>query len=298
MKNAKCKSSRFYILHFSFCIITLPRMQSHIQITIPVTDQSVQEMLVAQLSMEGYNAFEQEETLLKAFIEEQQFDEAGLKAALSAYSLPFEKSVLPATNWNQEWEKNFQPVIVDDFCGIRASFHEPLSGVEHEIVITPKMSFGTGHHATTYMMMQLMRTINLNDKYVFDFGTGTGVLAILADKLGAKKTLAIDNDEWSILNATENVAANKCDHVVVQNGSNIPASKSFDIVLANINKQVIVETIERMIAQVSNNGIVLLSGLLQADFADVHELAATHGLALREQVSRSGWIALKYELIR
>ena len=294
MQNVKAP---FYILHFSFCIIH-PLMQSHIQITIPVTDQSIQEMLVAQLSMEGYNAFEQEEALLKAFIEEQQFDEAALKTTLGAYSLPFEKSVLPATNWNQEWEKNFQPVIVDDFCGIRASFHEPLSSVEHEIVITPKMSFGTGHHATTYMMMQLMRTVDFTGKRVFDFGTGTGVLAILADKLGAKETLAIDNDEWSILNATENVAANKCDHVVVQNGSNIPASKSFDIVLANINKQVIVETIEQMIAQVSNNGIVLLSGLLQADFENVHELAAANGLALRDQVLRSGWIALKYELIR
>jgi ribosomal protein L11 methyltransferase len=272
-------------------------MQSHIQITIPVTDQSVQEILVAQLSMEGYDAFEQDETLLKAFIEEHQFDEAALKTTLSAYSLAFEKSVLPATNWNQEWEKNFQPVIVDDFCGIRASFHNPLANVEHEIVITPKMSFGTGHHATTYMMMQLMRTVNFGDKFVFDFGTGTGVLAILADKLGAKEILAMDNDEWSIINATENVAANKCDHVLVQNGSNIPASKSFDIVLANINKQVIVETIEQMIAQVSNKGIVLLSGLLQADFADVHELAVTHGLSLHEQRSRSGWIALKYQLV-
>lgn len=272
-------------------------MQSHIQITIPVSDQSIQEMLVAQLSQEGYEAFEQDEVLLKSFIQEDKFDESALIHTLSAYSLTFEKTVLPAINWNQEWEKNFQPVIVDDFCGIRASFHEPLNGVEHEIIITPKMSFGTGHHATTHMMIQLMRTTDLREKCVFDFGTGTGVLAILADKLGATEIVAIDNDEWSMLNATENVAANKCDHVVVQNGSNIPASKSFDIILANINKQVIVETIEQMTAQASNKGLVLLSGLLEADFADVHELAAANGLSLLEQRSRSGWIALKYQLV-
>jgi ribosomal protein L11 methyltransferase len=272
-------------------------MHSHFQITIPVTSLPIQEMLIAQLSLHGYDAFEQDDAVLKAFIEEEQFDEAALKELLGAYSLQFEKSLLPATNWNEEWEKNFKPVIVDDFCGIRASFHEPLSNVEHEIVITPKMSFGTGHHATTYMMMQLMRTVDFREKQVFDFGTGTGVLAILADKLGATEILAIDNDEWSILNATENVAANKCDHVVVQNGGNIPASKSFDIVLANINKQVIVETINQMTARLSNKGMILLSGLLEADFADVHERAAASGLLLHEQRSRSGWIALKYHLV-
>lgn len=272
-------------------------MKQYVQVTIPVTEQSVQELLIAQLSLEGYDAFEQDEVLLKAFIEELQFNETVLKDVLSAYALQFEKTVLPATNWNHEWEKNFQPVIVDDFCGIRAAFHSPLADVEHEIIITPKMSFGTGHHATTFMMMQLMRTIDFSNKYVFDFGTGTGVLAILADKLGAKEVIAIDNDEWGILNATENVAANKCDHVVVENTGNIPASKSFDIILANINKTVIVETIKQMIAQLSNNGFVLLSGLLETDFADVHELAATNGLSLLQQSSRSGWIALKYQLI-
>ena len=269
-------------------------MKKHVQVTIHVTEQDIQEMLVARLSLAGYDAFEQENILLKAFIEEDAFNEAALDEVLNEYSLKHERTVLPATNWNQEWEKNFEPVVIDDFCGIRAAFHEPIAQVEHEIVITPKMSFGTGHHATTFMMVQLMRTVNFRDKYVFDFGTGTGVLAILADKLGAKEITAIDNDDWSMLNAAENLSANKCEHVALLKTGNIPALKSFEIIVANINKQVITGTLKQMSEQLPANGCVLLSGLLEADFDEVHELAVKNGLQLQQQLSRSGWIALKY----
>lgn len=269
-------------------------MKQYVQVTISVTEQHIQEMLVAQLGLVGYNAFEQEDLLLKAFIEEDAFDKSALEELLKEHSLTYEVTVLPATNWNQEWEKNFQPVIIDDFCGIRAQFHEPVKNVQHEIIITPKMSFGTGHHATTHMMVQLMRTVSFTDKYVFDFGTGTGVLAILADKLGAAGVLAIDNDEWSMLNAAENLSANKCEHVVLSNVSNIPASKSFDIILANINKQVIAGTLKQMRAQLSADGCILLSGLLENDLDDIHAIAVENRLQLQQQLVRSGWIALKY----
>lgn len=269
-------------------------MKQYVQVTIPVTQQHIQEMLVAQLSLIGYDAFEQEDILLKAFIAEDDFNAAALEELLKGYSLSYERTLLPAINWNEEWEKNFQPVVIDDFCGIRASFHEPISNVEHEIIITPKMSFGTGHHATTHMMVQLMRTVDFRDKHVFDFGTGTGVLAILADKLGAAEILAIDNDEWSMLNAAENLAANKCEHVALLNAGNIPASKSFDVILANINKQVIAGTLKQMRVQLAANGCILLSGLLENDFVDVHAIANENGLQLQQQLSRSGWIALKY----
>ncbi len=128
----------------------------------------------------------------------------------SSLQLSFSKTIIEETNWNQVWESNFDPVIVDDFVAVRAHFHEPIKNVQHEIVITPKMSFGTGHHATTYMMMQQMRELDFAGKNVFDFGTGTGVLAILAEKLGAQKVIAIDNDDWSIENADENVKRNNC----------------------------------------------------------------------------------------
>jgi ribosomal protein L11 methyltransferase len=269
-------------------------MKQHLQISIPVIRDETMEILVARLSEIGYEGFEEETGMLRAFIEEDAFNEAALTKILHAHSLSFESVILPATNWNQEWEKNFEPVIIDDFCGIRASFHQPLQSVQHEIIITPKMSFGTGHHATTFMMVQLMCTIVVQDKYVFDFGTGTGILSILADKLGAKEVVAIDNDEWSMLNAAENLAANKCEHVVLLNSGNIPASKSFDIILANINKQVIAESLTQMCAQLSANGNILLSGLLESDLNEIHELAVANGLIMQQQLSRSGWIALKY----
>jgi ribosomal protein L11 methyltransferase len=272
-------------------------MKQYLQVSIPVIQQDVREMLIAQLDLAGYEAFEEDTDVLKAFIQQDIFDEQALTQILNLYSLEYSLTELPAANWNAEWEKNFQPVVVDDFCGIRASFHQPLEGVEHEIVITPKMSFGTGHHATTFMMVQLMRTVEFRDKYVFDFGTGTGILAILADKLGAQQIVAIDIDEWSMLNATENMAANKCEHVLLEKTGNIPASKSFDIVLANINKQVIVETLQQMKERLVNNGFILLSGLLETDMNDVHEVAVANGLRLQQQLSRTGWIALKYQLL-
>ncbi|HEY0679728.1 MAG TPA: 50S ribosomal protein L11 methyltransferase [Chitinophagaceae bacterium] len=271
--------------------------QPHIQVSISVIQQELNDILIARLSAEGYDGFEEETGVLKAFIPQISFDETVLKKILNEYELNFSSTVLPVTNWNEEWEKNFQPVIVDDFCAIRAGFHQPVGDVQFEIVITPKMSFGTGHHATTYMMVQLMRTVDFYRKYVFDFGTGTGILSILADKLGAEEVVAIDNDDWSITNATENLAANKCEHVLLLKSGNIPEAKSFDIILANINKHVIAGTLKQMISKLNSNGILLLSGLLETDFDEIHRVAVANNLRLQQQLSGSGWIAFKYQLI-
>jgi ribosomal protein L11 methyltransferase len=133
---------------------------------------------------------------------------------------------------------------VDHFVAVRADFHEPIKDVKYEIIITPKMSFGTGHHATTYMMMEQMRDANFTDKIVFDFGTGTGVLAILAEKMGAKKIMAIDSDEWSIENANENIKRNNCTAIELQLTNTADVKSEFDIILANINKNIILENLE------------------------------------------------------
>ncbi|HYE55500.1 MAG TPA: 50S ribosomal protein L11 methyltransferase [Chitinophagaceae bacterium] len=271
-------------------------MKQHIQVTIPVSGQELREILVAQLSYAGYEAFEETDAELKAFIEQQQFDEAALKALLQLHELNFSSALLPATNWNEEWERNFQPVIVEDFCAVRASFHAPVAGVQHEIIITPKMSFGTGHHATTYMMVQLMRTIDFSEKYVFDFGTGTGILAILAEKLGAKMIVAMDNDEWSMLNAAENMTANHCSSVRLLHADNIPLTESFDIILANINKQVILDTLKQMKEKLLPGGYIMLSGLLGSDEEAVREEASKNGLSFVQQQSRGGWIAFLLRL--
>jgi ribosomal protein L11 methyltransferase len=168
----------------------------HIQVSIKTEEW--QEVLIALLTEIGYEGFEQEEALLKAFINKDAFDRAALEALLGEYGVEYEEQEIGERNWNAEWEANFQPVVVDGFCAVRAHFHPPMPEVEHELVITPKMSFGTGHHATTYMMLQAMRGIDLRGKRVLDFGTGTGVLAILAERLGAAEVVAIDNDDWSI----------------------------------------------------------------------------------------------------
>ncbi|HEV2483139.1 MAG TPA: 50S ribosomal protein L11 methyltransferase [Puia sp.] len=185
----------------------------HIQVTIPTKD--FQEVLIALLGEMGYEGFEQEEAQLHAFIPEAAFDEAAVRELLEAHGLRYTLQRIEERNWNEEWEKNFQPVVVDGFCAIRAHFHPRVPEVEHELIITPKMSFGTGHHATTYMMLQAMRSLDLRGKRVLDFGTGTGVLAILAERLGADVVVAIDNDDWSIENARENVVENGCTRIQV-----------------------------------------------------------------------------------
>ena len=173
-------------------------MSEYIQIEFQQITSVQSDILLAQLSSIGFEGFEEEENLLRAFIPSENFDEVLLKEITSFNNLSYTQSRIEETNWNAVWESNFDPVIVDDFVSIRADFHEPIKLVEHEIVITPKMSFGTGHHATTYMMIQQIREIDFTEKTVFDFGTGTGVLAILAEILGAEKIAAVDNDDWSI----------------------------------------------------------------------------------------------------
>ena len=172
-----------------------------IEVTITVLNEETKEELVALLSNIFYDAFEEDGLQLKAFIKEEHFDEEALRQLLEPYKATYATMAIQEQNWNEVWESNFAPVVVGDFCAIRAHFHPPFTNVQHEIIITPKMSFGTGHHATTYMMIDQMSGIDFKDRSVADFGTGTGVLAILAEKLGSSYVWAIDYDDWSINNA-------------------------------------------------------------------------------------------------
>ncbi len=161
---------------------------SYYAITIPAP-QELRDVLVALLSDMGYEGFEERPDALVAFIPEADFEENNLQGLVGSHGLDYTKEKIGQANWNAIWESSFEPVLVEDFCGIRAGFHAPLGdAVAHEIIITPKMSFGTGHHATTYSMVKLMRDVDFKGKRVFDFGSGTGILAILADKLGAVET--------------------------------------------------------------------------------------------------------------
>jgi ribosomal protein L11 methyltransferase len=168
-----------------------------------------------------------------------------------------------------------------------------MKEVKYEIVITPKMSFGTGHHATTYMMIEMMKEIDFNGKTVLDFGTGTGILAILAEKSGAKKIVAIDNDDWSIENAEENFKKNDCKKIFLKKASDTSSEISYDLILANINKNVILENFDVLKEQLKNEGVLLVSGLLEADRNDILEKAKELNLSVKKSLIRNNWIAIQ-----
>ncbi len=265
----------------------------HLQISIPAADVSVQEILIARLEDLGYDGFQQDSGHLDAYVPEEKFDAQELEELLSRWQLSYARQALPDRNWNEEWEKNFEPVVIGAFCAVRASFHASIPNVKYEVVITPKMSFGTGHHATTHMMIQAMEHLDLKGKSVLDFGTGTGVLAILAERLGAEHVLAIDYDDWSIDNARENMAENNIERVALEKKDTIPAGTSFDVILANINRHVIVRELPVMRQQLRKGGVILLSGLLNDDYFDIENEAFKNDLPIFGRLNRGEWICLK-----
>lgn len=266
----------------------------YIQLSIPTSDPSLQEILIAQLSTLGYEGFEQHLDHLDAYIPEADYAPQPLDDLLQQFQLTCHTERLEQRNWNEEWEKNFQPVIVDDFCAIRAGFHAPITGVEHELVITPKMSFGTGHHATTCMMIDAMRRLDFTGKTVFDFGTGTGVLAILAERLGAREILAIDHDDWSIDNAGENSRENHCNVITLIKSDTIPSQPNgFDVILANINKHVILQHLPLIGQQLRIGGVILLSGLLVEDEPEIRAAAVKNNLPISVRMTKGNWICLE-----
>lgn len=266
---------------------------NHIQISIEASEEQ-QELLISALSELGATGFEQTDTHLLVYFDEASFPSYEVNETLEGYNTSVQ--TIGQQNWNALWESNFQPVVVDDFCAVRAHFHEPIEGVLHEILITPKMSFGTGHHATTWMMMQQMRDLDFAGKQVFDFGTGTGILAILAEKLGAAHIDAIDNDEWSIENGIENAERNSCSRINLYLDSSVP-KKQYDIILANINRNVILMHLEHLVKAVVPQGFILFSGLLTTDEPDIVQACEGQGLKLVKQQSRNNWISLLMQCV-
>jgi len=266
----------------------------YIKITFADLQPEQKEILIAQLADAGYEGFEEKDTGLDAFIKSKSFDTIILKEISFKYQTSYTKEEIAETNWNQVWESNFEPVIVNDYVAIRADFHKPITNTKFEIVITPKMSFGTGHHATTYMMIELMKELDLNGSSVLDFGSGTGILAILAEKEGAKNINAIDNDDWSIANAGENFEKNNCTKINLRKASNAASETKFDIILANINKNVIIENLPLLSELLNNRGQILLSGLLIEDKDEILSIGTDLRLNLKKELIRNNWIALQF----
>jgi ribosomal protein L11 methyltransferase len=275
-------------------------MSTTIQVSIDVLDEAVKDILIAELAALGFDGFEETETGLFSYIELVRFDSelsSGLDELVKRYGLTYTSATIDKQNWNALWESNFEPVLVDDFVGVRANFHPPFNGgVEHDIIITPKMSFGTGHHGTTYSVMQLMRGIDFANKSVFDFGTGTGLLAILAHKLGAGDILAVDNDDWCIENASENITVNNTQSIEIQKVDNAKLNKKFNIIIANINKNIILDNLAFLAEATVPGGVVLLSGLLVEDEPEIEAACKALGWRHQETRTRNNWIALHYSV--
>ncbi len=252
------------------------------------------DILIAQLSGIGFEGFEEEKNLLKAFISKKDYKDLQMKSLIEQSGMEYKISIIKYKNWNEVWEAGFNPVIVGNFCAIRATFHKPVNGVEYDIIITPKMSFGTGHHATTYLMIKAMEQITIKGKSVFDFGTGTGVLAILAEKMGASTIEAIDIDEWSIENGKENLLQNQSEKIILYKSEEITSSKKFDVIFANINRNVILQHLGDMKAHLSPGGVIVLSGLLTGDEEAVSIKAKDFHLKLSSREERQSWICLQF----
>jgi ribosomal protein L11 methyltransferase len=257
-----------------------------------------QEILTAILDSYGFEGFEEGEDYLKAFIPKKDFEQINLAEALqdipALQNISFTTEEIAPKNWNAEWEQNFQPITVASQLYIRASFHAERKDIPLEIVIDPKMSFGTGHHATTYMMSELMMQADFKNKTVFDFGSGTGILSILAAKLGASSVYALDHEEWAYHNCIENCELNGVKNVEAVYGdeSKFP-QQPFDIILANINKNIISKNIALLSSLLEPNGLLFISGFLQQDVNDLLLLASNNKLTLTEQKEKDGWVCMK-----
>ncbi len=256
------------------------------------------EILIAELGNAGFESFVETEEGVTAYIQKKDWFAAILDEIYVLQSKEFEisykKETIKQVNWNSEWEKNFKPIQVDNFVSVRAPFHENPN-LKYDIVIEPKMSFGTGHHETTYMMIQHLLDLDLENKKVLDMGCGTGILAILAELKGAKPIDAIDNDNWCYVNSKENVERNNCQEISVFEGdAAMLTNKNYEVIIANINRNILLNDMQTYTDCLSENGILLLSGFYKEDIPIIDEEVAKYGLKLDKTIERNNWVALKY----
>ena len=256
------------------------------------------EILMAELIEIGFDSFTEEHEGILAYIQKDLFDDKQLQEinmfSNEAVEISYTYQEMPNINWNEEWEKNFEPINVEDQVSIRAEFHSNQN-LPHEIIIQPKMSFGTGHHATTYLMIQQMLDMDFENKTVLDMGCGTSVLAIFAKQKGAGKTVAIDIDEWSVENSKENAARNNVELEISQGTADNLGNENFDIILANINRNILISDIPTYVSVLNDGGQLLLSGLCFFDVDDILEVCNEHKLTLKRKLQREEWVSLLLE---
>ncbi len=269
-------------------------MDNYFCITIQISESIERDKISAALAQLSISGFEENETELLAWFKESDFNEENLKMILDKNHITYQKQFIRGKNWNAEWEANFQPVIIENKIAVRANFHAPITGMDHEIIITPKMSFGTGHHATTSLMIAEMCRLNFIGKKVFDFGAGTGILSILAEKLGASEIFSIDNDPLSTENFKENIEANFCKKIFYTEKGIPPGNEKFDIVLANINKHILLQFLPGLSKMLNPEGQILMSGILNTDVEDMIYEAGKSGLVHRLTNVKDSWALMAF----
>ena len=262
--------------------------------------QPATEILIAELGYAGFESFVETETGVTAYIQKEEWHKEILQNIYVLTSNEFKISYtfdeIEQVNWNSEWEKNFNPIIVDNLCSVRAPFHEKPD-TKYDIIIEPKMSFGTGHHETTHMMIQHIIANDFKGKSVLDMGCGTAVLAILAEMKGASSIDAIDIDNWCYLNSIENAERNNCKNISVYEGdASLIENKTYDTIIANINRNILLNDIKTYANCLNPKGSLFLSGFYKTDINSIEEACNKNGLTLKNKLNRNNWVALHFEI--
>lgn len=263
----------------------------YIEIRIDNLTPEVKDLLVFYLGENGFDSFTEDGEDLLAYIPSKWYNYDQVNEICGKQKASFRETLIPDQNWNQEWEKNFEPVVISGRCLVRAPFHPAGHDVEYDIVIMPKMSFGTAHHETTSGVISLMLDLDLAGKRILDMGCGTGVLAILAEKKGAREIVAIDNDEWAFENSVENVARNNCSKISVIIGGAEKIAGKFDVVIANINRNILLGQMKDYGECTSPGSLLVLSGFYEDDLPAIKESAAGKGFSFTSSVSENNWVA-------
>lgn len=256
------------------------------------------DILVSQLAEEGFESFVETNTGLLSYIAEKEFEESMLASLKNIEAIDqFRTKVIQDQNWNATWEENFDPVIVEDKLAIIAPFHKEEFSQSMVITIQPQMSFGTGHHQTTWLASKRFFDLDLSDKSVLDMGTGTGILAILAEILGAKSVYAPDIDEWSYNNAQENIALNNCNKIEVALGDDqLLRGRSFDVIVANINKNVLLQQFPTYAEVIVDGGTLLISGFFETDKEDLVQAAGKLGFIFEQIFTKDEWALVQFKM--
>ncbi len=275
---------------------------TQVKFTIEPNTEIAREILTAELAQLDYDSFEDSETGINAYIPTSSFSKDDIEDLMimqnEAFSITYESEEMPEQNWNETWEKHFfNPIIIDDRCVVKSPFHTDVPKTEYQILIEPKMAFGTGHHETTGLMMKHILEMNFEDRNVLDMGCGTGILGILAAQRGAKKVLGIDIEEWAYNNANENIAMNNISDMEVQCGdASLLGNTQFDIILANINRNILLEDISKYCQVLKKGGTLLLSGFYQHDIEAINEVCSVNNLLQKGIKEDNNWVAVAYML--